>query len=299
MVSRDHIQRKLLPQFKSKVEKAIMIMLQEAESCSVTTDVWSSRSMHSYLGVTCHFITRSWHLESVLLSCSNLWGRHTGVNILAEFEEVEKFNILQWLFRVITDNASNMLKAFPESVSLPGFDIDDEDDDVDADDTAGCSDEEDEIDDLNDTSLIPKCIGCFAHTLQLCIKDGLASPSSIVTKVIAKAAKVVNHIKKSTLTTEKMETLFGKTVVSRNETRWNSQLKMIRRLVQVNTDEVVEKPELMFTSHEKVVMKELVQILEPFEKATDLTQRDQYVSVSLVIPSVVGLQKHLHQIEVR
>ena len=300
MVSRDHIQRKLLPQFKSKVEKVIMTMLQEAESCSVTTDVWSSRRMHAYLGVTCHFITRSWHLESVLLSCSHLRGRHTGVNILAEFEEaVEKFNILQRLFRVVTDNASNMLKAFPESVSLPGFDIDDEDENEDDDDMAGCFDEEDEIDDLNDTSLIPKRISCFAHTLQLCVKDGLASPSSIVTKVIAKAAKVVNHIKKSTLTTEKMETLFGKTVVSRNETRWNSQLKMIRRLVQVNTDEVVEKPELMFTSHEKVVMKELVQILEPFEEATDLTQGDQYVSVSLVIPSVVGLQKHLQQVEVR
>ena len=247
MVSRDHIQRKLLPQFKSKVEKAIMTMLQEAESCSVTTDVWSSHRMHAYLGVTCHFITRSWHLESVLLSCCHLQGQHTGVNILAEFEEaVEKFNILQRLFRVVTDNASNMLKAFPESVSLPGFDIDDEDD-VDVDDTSSCSDEENEIDDFNDTSLIPKRISCFVHTLQLCVKDSLASPSSIVTKVIAKAAKVVNHIKKSTLTTDKMETLFGKTVVSRNETRWNSQLKMIQRLVQVNTDEVVEKPELIFT----------------------------------------------------
>ena len=57
---------------------------------------------------------------------------------------------------------------------------------------------------------------------------------------------------------------------------------MILRLVQVNTEEVVEKPELMFTSHERVVMKELVQILESFEEATDLTQGDQYVSVSLV-----------------
>ena len=74
-------------------------------------------------------------------------------------------------------------------------------------------------------------------------------------------------------------------MVSRNETHWNSQLKMIRRLVQVNTDEVVEKPELMFTSHEKVVMKELVKILKSFEEATDLTQGDQYVSVSY---------KHLH-----
>lgn len=35
--------------------------------------------------------------------------------------------------------------------------------------------------------------------------------------------------------------------------------------------------------------------MEPFEEATDLAQIDQYVSISLVIPSVVGLQKHLCQ----
>ena len=64
MVSCNHIQRKLLPQFKSKVEKATMTMLKEAESCSVTIDIWSSCRMHVYLGVTCHFITRSWHLKS-------------------------------------------------------------------------------------------------------------------------------------------------------------------------------------------------------------------------------------------
>ena len=80
-----------------------------------------------------------------------------------------------------------MLKAFPESVSLSGFDIDDEYEDVD--DIAGCSDGENKIDDLNDISLIPKRISCFANTLQLCVKDGLASPSSIVTKVIAKAGQ--------------------------------------------------------------------------------------------------------------
>ena len=56
----------------------------------------------------------------------------------------------------------------------------------------------------------------------------------------------------------------------------------------------------MFTSHEKVVMKELVQILEPFEEATDLTHAGRSICLvhGLVIPSVVGLQKHLHQVEV-
>ena len=76
-----------------------------------------------------------------------------------------------------------------------------------------------------------------------------------MSQLLAKAAKAVNDIKKSTLTTKKMESLFRKTVVS---------------------------------SHEKVVMKELVQILEVFEEATNLTQGDQYVSVSLVIPICCG-----------
>ena len=46
-------------------------------------------------------------------------------------------------------------------------------------------------------------------------------------------------------------------------------------------------------------MKEMIQILDPFEEATDLTQGDQYVLISLVIPSVVGLQKHLYQVSSR
>jgi len=297
VVSRSHIRGKLLPQYQLKVEEAIVAMLQGVESCNVTIDIWSSRRMHGYLGVTCHFLTRSWQLESVLLCCSHLQGRHTGANILAEFEEVaEKYSIVQRIFRVIADNASNMKKAFPETVSLPGFDVDDDEEDLI--DTGNLSDSEEGDDDFTDLSLVPKRINCFAHTLQLCVKDGLAS-SSILSKVLARAAKVVNHIKKSTLATEKMEKMFGKTVIPRNETRWNSQLKMIRRLVEVNTDEVVEKPELKFTSHEKVVMKEMIQILEPFEEATDLTQGDQYVSISLVIPSVVGLQKHLSQVNSR
>lgn len=37
----------------------------------------------------------------------------------------------------------------------------------------------------------------------------------------------------------------------------------------------------------------------PFEEATDLTHAGRSIClVSLVIPSVVGLQKHLHQVEV-
>ena len=217
MVSRSHIQGKRLPQYKSKVEEAIVAKLQKVESCNVTIDIRSSRRMHSYLGVTCHFLTRSWQLESVLLCCSHLQSRHTGDNILAEFEAtVEKYSIVQRVFQVVTDNASNMQKAFPDSVSLPSFDIEtDEEDLIDSGDPLDSGEESDEQsgDEIGnfasfDLALGPKRIGCFAHTLQLYVKDGLAQ-CAILSRVLTKAAKVVNHIRKSTSATVKMETVFG------------------------------------------------------------------------------------------
>lgn len=79
--------------------------------------------MKSFLGVTGHYISNEWKLESVMLSCNRLSGRHTGENILQSYEEVaSEFNIYTKVNHIVTDNASNMTKAF---VTLPGFgDID-------------------------------------------------------------------------------------------------------------------------------------------------------------------------------
>ena len=90
---------------------------------------------------------------------------------------------------------------------------------------------------------IPQRVSCFAHTLQLTVKDGLKA-SSEISKVLTKAARIVNHVKKSTVATEKIERLYGKTLVSKNETRWNSQLKTVRRLIEIDVDKVVDRREL-------------------------------------------------------
>ena len=84
-----------------------------------------------------------------------------------------------------------------------------------------------------------------------------------------------------------METLYGKTLIAKNVTRWNSQLKMVRRIVEIDIQKVVEKRHLHLTSYEKAVLRELVEVLEPFEEATDILQGDTYSSISLVIPSLM------------
>ena len=109
MVSCKHIQNKLRPQLFSTTIDKIKSLLISASTCNVTLDIWSSRKMHSFLGITCHYLTDTFEMKSLLVSCSRLLGRHTGEHIVSEFDNVvSNFNISNKIFKVISDNASNM-----------------------------------------------------------------------------------------------------------------------------------------------------------------------------------------------
>ena len=57
------------------------------------------------------------------------------------------------------------------------------------------------------------------------------------------AGQVVSHCWGSTLVIEKVEELLGKTVIAKNEACWNSQLKVVRKLVEINVDKIVDNRE--------------------------------------------------------
>ena len=95
-------------------------------------------------------------------------------------------------------SAANMVKAF----SLPGFTevsneecSDSEDDCVD-----NSLEDVEEIEDRDkiyyDLYEICQHVPCFAHTLQLVIKDGFKQAGNI-NKVISKVSSIVSHVKKS------------------------------------------------------------------------------------------------------
>ena len=67
--SRKHFSQTLLTNKVSDVERRLKTQLQQAQSVCLTIDLWSSRQMRGYMGVTGHFIL-NWTLHSVLLSCS-------------------------------------------------------------------------------------------------------------------------------------------------------------------------------------------------------------------------------------
>ena len=73
----------------------------EGKKISMTADIWSDRTMRSYLGVTAHLLgtnprTGEHGLISLLLTCQRFVGRHTGEAIARAFEAViEEYHVAE------------------------------------------------------------------------------------------------------------------------------------------------------------------------------------------------------------
>ena len=149
MPSRKHLSRKLLPDTTTQLHASVNAQLQLTKSVSLTIDIWSSRDMRSYIGITCHFVM-DYKICSLMLSCNRFRGTHSAEHIRAKYAEIiTAFELHGKVASIITDNASNMLKAF---VSLPGMApiaaIDGTEADVDYEDV--------DLDELEDTDSDPE-----------------------------------------------------------------------------------------------------------------------------------------------
>ena len=49
--------------------------------CSITTDIWSSQSLHSFISATVHFIDDNWQSKMVVLACFPFDESHTAQHI--------------------------------------------------------------------------------------------------------------------------------------------------------------------------------------------------------------------------
>ena len=167
-------------------------LLEKVDSLSITVDLWSNRLMKEFLGITCHFIF-DWSLRSLILGCNRFRGEHNAENIAHNYEELISFYKLKGkVTHIVTDSASNMLKAF----RLPSFDV------LIADELdSEPSDEVDEgdiqsVDLTNSLIYLPEHDSCFINTLQLVVKDGFKQ-AGMINKVLANTANIVSYVRRS------------------------------------------------------------------------------------------------------
>jgi hAT family C-terminal dimerisation region len=139
-------------------------------------------------------------------------------------------------------------------------------------------------------------ISCFIHTLQLAIRDGLHKAFQI-SKVLEKCKLLARCSQQSTKIADLLDHLH-KHIERTTVTRWNSEFMMVKSILSINSEDLESISNLMenpirFSQKDLTIMKELIDILEPFYEISLKCQAEKIATVSFVVPSIVHLYSHL------
>jgi len=157
--TRKPLSTKLLKTKYELVKKRIMNQLHGTKSINLTVDLWSNRQMKSYLGVTGHFISEFWTLESVMLGCNCVIGRHTAENIVLWYNEITSdFGISNKVKHMAPDSVSNVRKAI---LTLPGYEDDTKEDSEDMSEDDTDSQDDCELVDISSENDLLEHHSCF------------------------------------------------------------------------------------------------------------------------------------------
>ncbi len=312
-----------LPALLQAKKEAMMKLLSFATDVALTVDIWSDRRQHSFLGVTGHFVQNG-ALKTQLIHFKSFRGSHTGVRIAEALEDIlfdQNYGLRTKVHYIVTDNASNMKKAATFLFQCREADNINKEENETETGTEGSQavaviDDDDALDDptlyeditlddltLRDDALSGERLPCFAHSLQLTVRDGLKK--NIVSRTaVAKCTKLANLAHQSTTFKSTFEDSFGKnrSIPAANDTRWNSfyyQMNAIMALDKTRLLDVLKKSgqsNLSLGPREHQQIQELVTILQPFAEVTNVVQGDKCITVSHVVPSVVQLTKTLTQL---
>ncbi|CAF1126829.1 unnamed protein product [Rotaria sordida] len=328
MISRRTLSRTTIPSLYEKMQDQLKTFCSTAAFLSLAVDIWSDRRLRSFFAVTGHAIIDG-AFKSYVLGFVPLWGSHSGFLLLQKYQEMINIcGIKDKIIRLVTDNGSNNINAFKDLV-IPGFEQyfteDDNDDSNDEDSGVNLNDgtvsdeyeyeyppnicstttndfttaeltQEDLVKDSfrsllenNEVFRIP----CFAHTIQLIVKDGLKETQSILSS-LEKVSTIAKLSHKNTKFAEKLEMMkisIPRAVI----TRWNSQFLTVESILAIPTLELNEilielkHSNLCLNVRDLAVLNEFVALLSLLAEVTTTTQRDNSPSISLVAPSILAI----------
>ena len=259
---------------KSEIESKIRNEISTCHDIAITHDGWTSCNTQSYSTVTGHYIDKEWNLKSVSLSTSKTDGAHTSENIAKELENVKtQWNLPNCI--AVTDNAANEKKAF-EILDWVRF-------------------------------------GCYGHRVNLIVRHALEEPS--VAKLIGKGRKLVGFFHQSSSVNDILMDKQIKLNICESETplkliqdvvtRWNSTFSMLTRLnllipaiVATANDPSISKSAAntikgySFSFEEQALSERLVNLLQPFQNATDSVSSETSPTMHKIMPILLALDKY-------
>ncbi|KAM9809120.1 zinc finger BED domain-containing protein 4-like [Syngnathus typhle] len=267
MPSRKKIKEETITHMYTAFCNEVKRTLENAESVVLTTDMWTSRSTQSYLTVTCHFV-HDWQMVEYVLEANCFTEQHTAANISLALKRItDHWGITQKVAAVITDNGANVVAA----VHQAGW------------------------------THYP----CFAHTLNLVVKDAIKAVPEIV-NLLHKCSAIVTFFHHSSKATEKLSNLQKQLdmpehkLIQSVEMRWNSAFYMLDRFFEqreavTTTLCILGRNDLCLSSEEMNLIQPTIEALRLYEQATQEISSSKQVSMSKVI-HLVSLHLYLKQL---
>ncbi|XP_055633221.1 uncharacterized protein LOC129773609 [Toxorhynchites rutilus septentrionalis] len=294
------INRHNITQYVTKAAEGIDWMIGQAlngKLISLKLDI-VSKMYRSMLGINCQYINNSGIVVKRNLGIIELHNRHTSQNIKEELVKVLKtFNVEMWQIMSITiDNASNMVKLVDilsdeiEYLLEVGFEYRGE---VATDDitTFNELDADDDFDTLDDSLERPAvlewvrvleefapnafitAIRCGAHTTQSVVHDVCKEiePKDILKEIRKKVKKFRSTEYKAFFDVSEG----GSYPPLPNETRWNSDYKMLHELIKRRTffEKLGTQYSVLDLSNYWNFIKEYVTAFNPLYQCTTAVQK--------------------------
>ncbi|KAJ0180829.1 hypothetical protein K1T71_002914 [Dendrolimus kikuchii] len=267
--------------FKKRIDDKYEVMsvvfkkyIQEAEHYCITYDIWTEAMRNkSFVGVTTHFLEKS-KLRSVSLGVFELFEKHTAEYVQRKLTEIfQEWNIsTDKVTAIVTDNDSTVMKVNRDM--------------------------------FGEKKIIP----CFAHTVNLVVTNSL-DKSQMASAIINKVREIVKFMKRSVNASDELRKkqkenslMEGKVkkLILDVRTRWNSTYYMLERfieLIEIIGAILLCRPDAppMIVSSEIGCLREIIQLLQPFERLTKEVCAQHFITVSKVIPLVSCLRGMLEK----
>lgn len=303
-----HVLNKTIGNIYSNLKSKIEDSLSNARRITISADIWTPKGLtSSYLGVVATFYDSKSHKRMVVLLAVKRFKaiHHHHDVVLGLAKEVIKDYAIpsEKIWRIMTDSGSNMIKAF--NIASLSVAFDDEEDDVndekynadneednahdEEDDDNDCDEIDDELscknpdDDKPPSHMEYRWMPCFIHAL-ICGMHAVGKLPAL-SRLIKKIQKFVKSFTSSSVRTQQLKKLAGKTLVKFSQTRWNVLYLVVERLLNVKTELIIvcakEKIDC-FSNSDWQMIEETKIFFEPMFKFTNASCEENETSISAV-----------------
>lgn len=271
--NRKYLADKMIPRLYTDVKTQLNAVIDNEPHLSFTVDTWTAKNTaHSYMGLTCHWLTADFTRQMAVLHCQSFVGSHNSLNIGESWNRMlSLWNITTTrCHTVISDGAANMVRTF--------------------------------------TDVRVNRISCFVHTIQLVVKDGLLSQRAVI-DACAVSRSLVSHFRHSSSATDRLSEIQQELglplhkLIQDVATRWSSTHQMITRLTEQRRAVTVyitecddKKRPALPTVNQWQLLERVSVLLEQFAQLTAESCKAD-ASISYVIPALSAVSYFLESTE--